>query len=316
MRRAERMGWLALVLMSWACWQLSAASAQGRRSSNRDSNSESLALTTKDGVRLKATYYPSELGKDAVPIVLLHDFKESRRVFNGLARALQNPPGGERPSHAVITVDLRGHGESTSIQGPNGQTRELDVARIGKKDFRNMVLYDMEAVRKYLVKKNDDGDLNLNKLCLMGSGLGANVATSWASVDWSTPQLANRKQGQDVKGLVLISPEWTHRGLPLLKPLKNPGVRERLSVMIIYGKQDRKSAKSAETVHKNLKKFHPDPPPELRREKKDLFLIALPTSLKGTRLVADPQFKTLPMIEQFLDARFSQQEFEWLQRRR
>lgn len=312
MRLTKRIGWLVLSLMCWGCWQVSPTAAQRRT----EEASENVTLTTKDGVRLKASFYASDLGKDAVPIVMLHDFKESRTVFNGLARALQSPQGGERPSHAIFTVDLRGHGESTSVQGPNGQTREIEAAKLGKQGFRDMVLYDMEAVRKFLVKKNDAGALNLNKLCLLGSGMGANVATAWAAVDWSTPMLASRKQGQDVKGLILASPDWGFRGLPMLKPLKHPGVREQISMLIIYGKQDRKSAKSAETVHKNLKRYHPEPPPEQRREKKDLFLVGLPTSLKGTRLLADPTFRMLPTIEQFLDSRLSQQEFEWVQRRR
>jgi len=301
---------LVLGLIGWSGWQAPLASAQRRDSS------EDVKLRTKDGVLLKATFYPSELGKEAVPIVMLHDLKESRKVFNGFAQELQSPSGGERPSHAVLTVDLRGHGESTSIENARGQTRELEAAKLGKRDFRNMVLFDMEAVRKFLVKKNDSGQLNLNKLCLIGTGLGANVATSWAAVDWSTPRLANRKQGQDVRALILVSPQWGHRGLPLLKPLRQAGVRERISMLIIYGKQDRKSTKDAETVHKNLEKYHPKPPREQRLEKQDLFLFGLSTSLQGTRLLADPEFRTLPVVEQFLEARLSQQEFDWIQRRR
>ena len=315
MRREEKIGCLLVFLVAWNCWQAAHVVAQGRRS-GRDSNSESVSLDTKDGVRLKASYYPSELGKDAVPIVMLHDFKESRTVFEGLAQALQNPPSGESASHAVLTVDLRGHGESTQVQGRGGQSLELEASRLDKQDFRNMVLYDMEAVRKFLVSKNDQGELNLNKLCLMGSGLGANVAVSWAAVDWSTPQLASRKQGQDVKGLILVSPEWSHRGLPLLKPLRHPGVRQRISMMIIYGAQDRKATKSAETVHKNLVRYHPDPPPEEGPEAKDLVLVSRPTALQGTRLLTDPTFGVLPAVDFFLDARLSQQDFEWVSRRR
>jgi len=308
----KRFGWVMLVVMGWSCWQVSAAPAQRQKSEA----GERVSLTTKDGVRLKGTFYQSDLGKEAVPIVMLHDFKESRTVFNGLAQALQSPPEGNRPSYAVFTVDLRGHGESTSQQGLNGQTRELDVAKLGKQDFRNMVRYDMETVRKFLVKKNDAGALNLNKLCLLGSGMGANVATAWAAVDWSAPILASRKQGQDVKGLVLTSPDWNYSGLPMLKPLRHRGVREKISMLIIYGKEDRKATKSAETVHKNLKRYHPDPPPGEGPEKKDLILLGRPTSLQGTRLLTDPRFRILPKLEFFLDARLSQQDFEWIQRRR
>jgi len=310
MLRAARIGCFGLVFVSWFCWQVPSSSAQ-RRGSSADN---AVTLTTKDGVRIKVSYYPSNLGKEAVPLVMLHDFKESRAVFNGLAQTLQTPSNGESPSHAVLTVDLRGHGESTTQRGRNGQTRKLDAAKFGKQDFRNMVHYDMEAVRKFLVKKNDAGELNLNKLCLLGSGMGANVATSWAAVDWNTQKLATRKQGQDVKGLILTSPEWSFRGLPLLRPIKHRDVREKISMLIIYGKQDRKATKSAETLHKNLERYHPDPPPEAGPEKKDLILLGRPTSLQGTRLLTDPNFRMLPDLEFFLDARLSQQDFEWIRR--
>ncbi|MEM8945157.1 MAG: alpha/beta fold hydrolase [Planctomycetota bacterium] len=315
MRIAVRLGVSALVSIVWLGGQHSVVQAQGNRASSRKDAAETVKLPTKDGVMLKASYYPSSMGKDAVPIVLLHDYKESRAIFNGLARALQSPPNGQASSYAVLTVDLRGHGESTVAQTRNGQTVELEAARFGKQDFRSMVLYDMEAVRKFLVKQNDASRLNLNKLCLIGSGMGANVATSWAAVDWSAPQLASRKQGQDVKGLVLVSPDWSFRGLPLLKPLRQPGVRQAVSMMIVYGKEDNKATKSAMTVNKNLEKFHPDPPPELGPEAKELIVIGRPTSLQGSRLLTDPSFRLLPDVEFFLDARLVQQDYEWIQRR-
>lgn len=312
MRRVVRFCLIGSISLSWTCGHLASTHAQ-RRGSSAD---ETISLTTRDGVRIKATYYASSLGRDAVPVVMLHDFKESRSVFNGLAQALNSPPSGNHPSHAVLTVDLRGHGESNVVEGRGGETRKLEITKFGRQDFRNMVLYDMEAVRKFLVRKNDASELNLNKLCLLGSGLGANVAVSWSAVDWSTPKLASRKQGQDVKGLVLTSPEWSHRGLPLLKSIKHRDVREKISMLIIYGKQDKKATKSAETIHKNVERYHPTPPPEAGQEEKDLVMVGLPTSLQGTRLLADPNFRTLPIVEFFIDARLAQQEYEWVARRR
>ncbi len=279
------------------------------------SKSQDISFTTKDGVTLKATYYPSNLGKEAVPVVMLHDYKESRAVFSSLARELNSPPEEGYTSYAILTVDLRGHGDSMRMAGRNGQTREFDVDRLKTQDFRNMVLQDMEAVRKFLVKKNDEGELNLNKLCLLGSGMGANVATNYAAYDWSVPALAQRKQGQDVKALILVSPKWNANGLPMMKPLKQRDVREILSVMIVYGAQDPRASKDAKTIHKILAKFHPDPPRDQRREKQDLFMIPLSTRLQGTKLLTDPNFNMLGRLDAFLDARLSVQEFEWIQRK-
>jgi len=284
------------------------------QNSSQSAGAEDFKLTTKDGVKLVVTYFPSNLGKDAVPIVMLHDDMESRAVFNTLARELQNPEGEELQSHAVLTVDLRGHGESTTQEGRNGKTRQLEADRLKPNDYRNMVLYDMEAVRRFLRMKNDAGELNLNKLCLLGAGMGANVATAYAAYDWSVPELARVKQGQDVKALILASPRRSFGGLSIMKALKHKAVRERLSVLLVYGDQDSAATKDTKNVHKLLSNYHKLPPPDQRREKQDLFIISLPTSLKGTRLLTDPDFSMLPKLDAFLDSRLSQQEFEWLKR--
>src|SRR5690606_34402749 len=121
---------------------------------------QTLTLATKDGVQLKITYYPSNAGTQAVPVVMLHDFNETRAVFDPLARFLQNPPveedGPEKvASRAVVTVDLRGHGDSKTGFGPDGAALELDANRFRAEDFQAMAALDMEAVRNFLREQND-----------------------------------------------------------------------------------------------------------------------------------------------------------------
>ncbi len=273
-----------------------------------------LKLTTDDGVTLGATYYPSRTGRDAVPVVMLHDFKQNRAVFRDMAYFLQDPPDSSLPSHAVVTVDLRGHGESTSAVVRGGGTVELSAARLSTRDFAAMVLGDMEAVRRELVTLNDQGQLNLNKLTLIGAGMGANVALNWAAKDWATPRLASRKQGQDVKALVLLSPQWKSRGLPVLRALKQPGVQQRVSYFIAFGRQDRKQKKDAETIYKNLERYHPDPPRDQVREKKSLFMVPVPSGLSGTDLLN--RTEGLPLrVADFIDARVASKDFEWVARK-
>lgn len=304
--------WITLGLVAWLAFGTTDAWAQRAR---RIAPPEDIKLTTKDGVKLALTYYPSNLAKEAVPVVMLHDYKESRTVFNGLAEALQSPADSERDSRAVITVDLRGHGESTVQVAPDGRVRDLDASRLGPADFQAMVTQDMDEVRKLLVEKNDAGELNLNSLCLVGAGMGANIAVYYAAYDWSFPQLAARKQGQDVKALVLASPEWSFRGLPLLRALKQPDVRQQLSFFIVYGDQDPRAKKDALTVKKNLAKYHPEPPRDKARELKDLFLVGLPTELQGTILLTNRDFNMLPDLEVFLDARLTEKHFPWVSRK-
>jgi len=288
---------------------------QATAQSSRASEPKDVMLQTKDGVKLAVTYYASNVGQDAVPVVILHDHKESRVVFDRLAFELQSPSNARSESRAVITVDLRGHGQSTSQIAPNGQQRKLDASRLKTTDYQKMVTFDMEAVRKFLVDENDLRQLNLNKLCLVGSGMGASVAVSWAATDWSAPRLAIRKQGQDVKAMFLVSPQWKYRGLSMLEPLRQPGVQRQISMFIAYGEEDSKASKSAENIYKNLAKYHPEPDRDQIREKKDLFLFPLPTKLQGTKLLTTPDFGLYAQLEAFIEARLGNRDFEWIRRR-
>ena len=298
-------------LLAVGCWLILAPlQADAARSPKK----EELKLETRDGVKLAITYYPSEAGKAAVPVVILHNFKENRKMFGNMASALHDP-NGAGDSHAVITVDLRGHGESTVQVAPNGDTRDLEPTRLRPEDFLLMATQDMEAVRRFLVEKNDQGELNLNALTLIGSGMGANVAINWAAADWAAPLLATRKQGQDVKAMVVSSPEWSFRGLPLLRPVQQPGLRSEVSFLIVYGEQVSKSKRDANNIYKNLKRYHPDPPPDKVTELKDLFMVPLPVKLKGTPLLVSPETNMLLDIRQFIDLRVTAQNFPWIQRK-
>ena len=71
-------------------------------------------LQTSDGLELTLTYYRGTKGKQTIPVVLLHGWKQSRNDYKDLAPALQ------AQGYAVIVPDLRGHGESTHLKGVRG----------------------------------------------------------------------------------------------------------------------------------------------------------------------------------------------------
>ena len=72
-----------------AVWTASAAAQAGRP--GRAAPPQEHSLTTKDGVQIRVTYYPSPAGQQAVPVILLHDFNETRAVMEPLAQLLQSP---------------------------------------------------------------------------------------------------------------------------------------------------------------------------------------------------------------------------------
>ncbi len=285
---------------------------------------EAVSLTTKDGVQIRATYYPSTAGQQAVPVVLLHDFSESRAVMEPLAAMLQNPPpalqeqlpeGPPMVPRAVINVDLRGHGESKTAFDADGAPHELDAARFELTDFQDMVTYDLEAVRAFLLAENDAGRLNLNKLCIVGAGMGANVALTYAAWDWSIPPLAARKQGQDVKALVLISPRRNFHGLTSTAPLKFAPVQDQLAVYFAYGSGDPKVAKDCEGMVKVFQKFHPEPPPDQVAARKDFFVYAPGTQRQGTELLTAAEFNLAPKIVGFVEMRLGRVDFPFVVRK-
>ena len=306
-------GLLLLACLAAAAGQGGVACAQSARA--KAPPPVDVTLTTKDGVQLKATYYPSSAGAQAVPVVMLHDLHETRAVFAPLALALQNPPIPENDaapqmvSRAVLAVDLRGHGGSKTSRGADGMTVELDSNRFQAADFQAMVDLDMEAVRRFLVDENDAGQLNLNSLGIVGSGMGANVAVLWSAKDWATPPLAVRKQGQDVKALVLLSPRWNFNGLLLRDPLKFPAVQRELSVLLAYGADDRDVAKDCQNIEQIFAKYHPEPPADQVEQKKDFFVYAPATNLQGTKLLTSQAFGLGAKIVSFLEARLGRQGF-------
>ncbi len=264
-------------------------------------------LRTADGVGLSATFYPSPHGKKAVPVVLLHGYQEDRSVFLPLAEFLQ------KQGHAVLVPDLRGHGDSRE-QRLGVATRTIDAAKMGNEQFGRMVTLDMETLKKFLLDKNNKGELNLEKLCLVGSGMGALVAVDWAALDWSWPFYPGLKQGQYVKALVLLSPPRSFRGLTARPLLDDPNVRSLLSIYLIAGRKNAKAFDEIQRLHTALERFHPEPPAkEQTLSKKELMIKGFDTDLQGTKLLGTRGFITEGLIAKFIEMRLSKQDLPWME---
>ena len=232
--------------------------------------------------------------------------------MRGLASSLQ------QFGHAVIVPDLRGHGGSTRIRN---ETKPIDQSLMKKADFDAMVSQDMEAVNKFLMEKNNAGELNIEKLCVVGADMGAVVAMNWAVLDWSWPPLSTGKQGKDVKALVLISPPLNFRGVSTAAALANPTIKTGLSVLIIVGaeKGAGKAHEDAQRINKLLAAVRPKPPTdaeEFRKNPPDLFFDELKTSLQGAKILEDRKLSADVSndIGQFIDLRLVGKRFPWAMR--
>ncbi len=178
-----------------------------------------------------------------------------------------------------------------------------------------MASYDLDAVRNFLVEKNDEGELNLNKLCLVGSGMGASIAANWALTDWSYPPLAVGKQGQDVKAIVMISPRWTYNGLLMQGPMQFRALKERVAWMIVYGDKDSKFQTDAVRIHKQLERFHPATDETGAKRTSGLTVLKLNTRLQGDSLLTQVGGSLDDQIVKFLTENVADTQQEWISRR-
>jgi len=261
-------------------------------------------LETRDGVHLKATYYAGTKGNKTVPIVILHQWKGNRGEYKDLALALQ------KKGHAVLVPDLRGHGEST-VQVRGRQKIELSSARISKNDLQLMIREDMEAVRDFLFERNNEDELNLNKLGLIGVEMGSVVAANWAWYDWNRDPLTTYQNGRDVKALMLVSPDWSIRGQSLAPAIDNAKLQEKLSILLMAGAKDKKALEALEKIESKLARYHPEPSKEEVAEKKTLYVVKLPTSLQSAKLVNQAELKADQIISAFIDLRLVKPTFAW-----
>jgi len=242
---------------------------------------EDIKLTTKDGVNLKATYYPGTAKKETVPIIMVHEIDGQRGDFHGLASYLQTF------GYASIVPDLRGHGQSKVQTLPNGNNVTIDADKLKGPALESSWL-DIEACKKFLLEKNNEGELNIDQLCVIGAEFGGILAARWAAKDWSWPALTSQKQGQDVKAIVLLSPPASYKGVAMREALTSPAIRTQISFMLVAGEKDTKATAEAKKLEKELKSQRPkvaDDDPD-RSKLKEVFLIQPDVSLSGTKLLA------------------------------
>jgi hypothetical protein len=262
---------------------------------------ETVSLTTPDGVRLSATFYGGVLGKKTPALILIHDLGGSSADLAEMAAWLQTNYG-----YASIVPDLRGHGNS-----PLEDQGDFDPEKISSAQFAAMG-NDIEACKIYLRdQQNNAGLLNIDMLTLVGVGKVNVLAVEWSFRDWSFPPLAGKKQGQDVKNLVMISPVQSHKGSRMAS-LKAPlfsgkEFAKPLNVLIEVGSDDKKLLREAETIETTLKRSR-------KKEDDPGVYLAAGYSVNGAALAKDADVRK--DIAELVFVKLYQRvgEFPWEQR--
>jgi pimeloyl-ACP methyl ester carboxylesterase len=275
---------------------------------------EPIGLQAADNVLLKATYWePLRVGKKVVPILLLHGWDGRRQEFDRLGGKLQ------AQGHAVLSLDLRGHGGSTSIKRANSINGDpIDRQRFSKDDIERMLL-DVQAAKNFLIEKNNEEKLNIEQLCIVGAELGALVALNYAVLDWNRPVVGGVKTGQDVKAVVLLTPPQNFKGISYAPVLTQNVVRGEMSTLILVGSDDAGGLSDAKKLFASLARFHVKLPENTAEEEKaerlDLFLQEINSNAAGTGLLTASS-KADAAIAQFVNLRLAKKsdQFLWMNR--
>lgn len=266
-----------------------------------------MQLKTKDGVQLNVAYFGPIKGKDAMPVIMLHDWQSQGSGFYALALQIQ------KQGHAVLVPDLRGHGMSTSviIRKPNGltDTRDINPDKFTKLDIISMAR-DIEACKRFFLERHNAGELNIEKLAVIGDGLGGLIAMNWAVGDWNAQSTPFLKQGQDVKSLVLLSPKASFKGVTNQVAMMHPIVAGQLNTLLLVGNESSKELSDTKRIYNRMERFHGEKPTdqaELKAHK--LFMFEIGTDDQGTDLLnrnAAPDLKTI--ILTFLNQKIAQRD--------
>jgi dienelactone hydrolase len=281
---------------------------------------EELRLETSDGIRIAAWYYPApEDAKAVATVILVHDLEGSHKTVDNLARNLQ------RAGCAVVAPDLRCHGGSGSRPaaptGSGGKGDAMEPRMLKKIDLESMAAAtggrlrdqsamrgEIEAVRSWIKQKSDGGTLDIDRLCVVGCGLGGTLASMWTAADWNWPPTTTGPQGQQVRALALISPVWATKGISMSVPLTSDAIQHAIPLMVVAGKSDRDAIR----LFDQLKRFRPSEwfqqraglPAEKAKDLEDpadgtAFFIQIDTTLTADKLANDPALKVADQIKTF-----------------
>lgn len=198
-------------------------------------------LECKDGVQLSATYYPGNRGKKNVPVIILHDWGGTRADVTVLAKELQ------ANGCSVITPDLRGHGKSINKRiGPEDKETFTARDRIVAADLLEIVTLDLPCLKKFLLQKNNEGELNIDKLIIGGIGYSGFATAFFANNDWNPRIKRNKPMAGmgDVKGFFIVSPPKILKGVNIKESITFPTWARSIScIMLTANPKEKQFAK-------------------------------------------------------------------------
>ncbi len=159
---------------------------------------ENVVLETSDDLKLVGSFYPPRSKKKNAPApaaLLVHDAGANREQLDAIAQRLQKSGFG------VLTLDLRGHGES--------RTDDIDWSTLderGRASLWQLAPRDLEAAASWLLGQKGIHSTNLS---LVGYRAGCALVARHA------------EQDENVIGMMLLSPKAQDLGFDVERTMHN-----------------------------------------------------------------------------------------------
>jgi alpha-beta hydrolase superfamily lysophospholipase len=240
---------------------------------------EKVKFTSVDGVELHGTFYGSSKNDSAPAVLIVHAIGDSsrRKEYDNLARTLQGS------GYAVLTFDLRGHGQSKSVDkdefwsqkyknytfvaGASARKESIEFRDIDKR-FYSVFVNDLAAAKAFLDRKNDAKKCNSSSMIVIGADSGATLGAIWINSEWARyklippaagfgqpqPDLKNPEGKNVICGIWLsITPDLGTRKVPLASVLFTAAKEKKVPMVFLYNSDFSIDKSTAVTLVKGIK---------------------------------------------------------------
>src|SRR5947209_3645375 len=241
-----------------------------------DTTKVRVPIPTADGLELDGTFYTPNKGTNSPCVMLVHRYGSDRTKgeWNALAKKLQEK------GFAVLSFDLRGHGNSTTVAQPsvfwsnpwnrNGIKHASEKrTSITYTDFQRsyfpMLVNDLVAARRFIDTKHDARECNAGSLFVIGAQEGASLGLLWIATEFErrVPVGAGafgvptgyRAAGEDLAGACWLG-AMTHPQNITFNVTNwfqtYPQMRERVPMCFFYGEENTGEAATAKNLYDHV----------------------------------------------------------------